>query len=193
MQKDKLFKKGSAITVFVIIALAFAGLLFINSNDVTAENNSRIFESLSSDNGEILTAGSGTSSYSAVLKMISALVIVIACIYFSMIFIRKGLGKKFSSNQESNILEVLETTYLSPKKTVSLLRVAGKSVLIGITETQISVLAELGEEETAKLTANIAPQLVSGESSNFKNIMEKVFDGIKKSNFGRRQVTAESR
>ena len=193
MQKDKLFKKGSAITVFVIIALAFAGLLFINSNDVTAENNSRIFESLSSDNGETLTAGSGTSSYSAVLKMISALVIVIACIYFSMIFIRKGLGKKFSSNRESNILEVLETTYLSPKKTVSLLRVAGKSVLIGITETQISVLAELGEEETAKLTATVAPQLVSGESGNFKNIMEKIFDGIKKSSFGRRQVTAESR
>ncbi len=192
MPKDKLFKKGSAITVLVIIALAFCGLLFINSNEVTAENNSQILESLSKDKGNILPGKEGSSSYSAVLKMISALVIVIACIYLSMLLIKKGLGKKFSSNKEINVLEVLETTYLAPKKSVSLLRVADKSVLIGITDNQISVLTELGVEETAKLTAGVSTQIQTNQSTNFKNIMGKVFDGIKKSNFGRRELTAES-
>ncbi|MEE8423643.1 MAG: flagellar biosynthetic protein FliO, partial [Thermodesulfobacteriota bacterium] len=41
------------------------------------------------------------------------------------------IGKKYAGNKTNNILEILETTHLGPKKSLSLVRVADKSVLVG--------------------------------------------------------------
>ncbi len=193
MQKHNLLSKRSIITVVLIIAVALTGLLLLNSNDALAENNKVLFESTSSTFNKSEISKESTATFSPIVKMVSALFIVIVCIYMSIFLLKKGMGKKFSSNSELNSLELLETTYLGPKKSVSLVRVAGKSVLLGITETQISILTELGEEETAALLSKTQQEVAPSVSIDFKSIFEKVATRFKKTNLNGRHITAESK
>ena len=85
--------------------------------------------------------------------MLSALVVVIACIYGGIYLLRRMMGRRHSGRGGAGLLQVLETAHLGPRKSVSLVRVADKSVLVGVTEGQISVLTELDETKTAEIVA----------------------------------------
>lgn len=90
--------------------------------------------------------------------MLSALVIVIACIYLGIYLLKKLMGRKYGGYSKDNLLQVIETTYVGPKKTVSLVRVADKAVLIGVTDNTISVLTELDEAKTAEIMPAVAAE-----------------------------------
>ena len=141
-------KQRSIIAIIVILVAAIGILLGVNSDPVTADQSAAI----SGDQAGTTEAMSTTLTNSALpslLRMVSALVIVIACIYGGIFLLRRLMGQRQGRQGQSNILEVLETTSVAPKKTVSLIRVADKAVLVGITETGMSVLTELSPDETA--------------------------------------------
>jgi flagellar biogenesis protein FliO len=62
--------------------------------------------------------------------------------------LKKLMAKRHTGRSGNSLLEVIETAYIDPKKSLSLVRVADKSVLIGITDNQISVLTELDQQHT---------------------------------------------
>jgi len=65
---------------------------------------------------------------------------VLACgAYFFIKKYTKGIDKKNPANQ----IKVLTQHYLGPKKSLAIVRVAGESVLIGITEQNISMIKSL--------------------------------------------------
>jgi flagellar biosynthetic protein FliO len=114
----------------------------------------------------------------SILKMILALAAVIACIYVGIFILKKMTGQKKIKGGGTSILEVIETAHLDPKKSLSLVRVADRSVLIGVTDSQITVLTEIDSDQTSELltAAQKRPQedafgmLLKSASDRFKGL-----------------------
>ena len=143
------------LTLGIILAIAFSGLiLVVSQHDVSAGQTTAAGIAQSAPVTESTSeAGTFESAYGSIFKMIAALVLVIACIYGALYLLGRLMGKRGGKAAAGRNLEVLESTYVGPKKSVSLLRVGDRSVLVGVTDTGISMLTELSEQETASLLA----------------------------------------
>jgi len=158
--------------VAAILGLAFMGLLFINTDPVTADRTAASVLQEGQGQTEVtesdLSSAMATSALPSLLKMLSALVVVVLCIYVGIFLLKRTMGRRYAGNRRNSVLEVLETTYVGPKKTVSLIRVADKAVLVGITDGAISVLAELDANQTAEITAR---ENVEKENYSFRRML----------------------
>jgi flagellar protein FliO/FliZ len=176
--------------VTVILALAILGLVAVNTNQTSAD---LIHQSDAEKNsaGETATTPPETtgSTFYSLIRMVSALVIVIGCIYGGIFLLKRASGSRTSGSSKNKALEVLETAYVAPKKTVSLIRVADKSVLIGVTENGMSVLTELDSSQTAEL-------IPSGNEvqtpASFGSVFRKVSERVSDFRFKRPQAAANS-
>ncbi|MEE8576897.1 MAG: flagellar biosynthetic protein FliO [candidate division Zixibacteria bacterium] len=193
MEKTPKSKRRSQLTAIIIVIVALIGVLVIKTDQATAvKANSTTTEAttLQDQTGAttgVKTDGFYSSAAPSLFKIISALVIVIACIYVGVYLLRRLMGKKYSGNRQSNLLEVLETTYIGPKKTVSLVRVADRAVLVGTSENHISPLAELDADETARILAAAGPE---EETENFKKVFKTAVTKLKEIGFKRTDKTA---
>ncbi len=156
--------------VVVIIGLAITGLLVINTDTVTAD---RIGTSVTDNNSESLhdvpTLGTSMTVLPSLLRLFSALIIVIGCIYGGIYLLKRVMNRRFHGNGSFHALEVLETTHIGPKKMVSLVRVGNKAVLVGMTETTISPLAELDTEQTHEI---LSQQQATIPEHDFKKVLK---------------------
>jgi flagellar biosynthetic protein FliO len=107
----------------------------------------------------------------ALIKLLAALIVVVVGIYGFLLLLRRMMGQKFSGNRKSNLLEVIETTYVAQKKSVSLVKFADRSVLIGVGESGISVLAELDELTTSEMLAKT--DLNEKAATGFKHFLSE--------------------
>ena len=143
------------LTLGVILAVAFCGLLLVVSQrEVEATNTAGTVVMSSTATTE--PAGEATtfeSAYGSIFKMIAALVVVVGCIYGGLYLLGRLMGRGGKGAARGRNLELLESTFVGPKKSVSLLRVGDRSVLVGVTDNGISMLTELSEQETASLLA----------------------------------------
>ena len=137
------------IVVALIVSAALAGTFMIDTNHVSATGGGLVGNI---ENGIAHSSSENDGAvWPSIIKMVSALVVVLFALYGSVYLLKKGMGRKFARGNTGCALEVLESTFVAPRKTVSLLRVADRSILIGITEKQINILTELSVEQTAAL------------------------------------------
>lgn len=174
--------RRSQLTVIIIVIVALIGVLVIRTDQATAvkaDGSAAVTTAQEDQTGTttgLKTDGFYSSAAPSLFKLISALVIVIACIYAGVYLLKRLMGKKYSGNRQSNLLEVLETTYIGPKKTISLVRVADRAVLVGTSENQISPLAELDAEETARILADAC---LEEETESFKKVFKTALTKLK--------------
>jgi flagellar protein FliO/FliZ len=71
-----------------------------------------------------------------------SLVIIIGIIYLTVFLLRKLSGNRLGGKKGTTI-QIVEQAYLAPKKSVCLLKLADRAVLVGITDTNINLLTEL--------------------------------------------------
>ncbi|RKX20833.1 MAG: flagellar biosynthetic protein FliO [Candidatus Zixiibacteriota bacterium] len=178
------------VTVAVIVFTAVVGLMFINTGKANAEligmNNADGTVS-ESDNNQL-----ATSVVPSLLKIISALVIVLVAIYLSVYLLKKTMGKKFSGNKSLDSLEVIETTYVAPKKTISLVRVGNKSVLVGVTEQNISMLTELTTDETDEILSVEQVESTQINQNSFKEFLSVASNKVKEFSHKGKPLTVKS-
>jgi flagellar biosynthetic protein FliO len=188
-------KRRQIITVAIILSVALLGLMLVTTQ--RSSEHQSLYAGLGASTVAPDTAATATApSYEgmvgrsvaaiSIFKMLLALAVVIACIYGGIFLLKKMTGRKRTGAAGTNLLEVLETTYLDPKKSLSLVRVAGKSVLIGVTETQISVLTEFDQEHTNTLLASSAGK---PQTESFGNILRSASVTLK--GFGSRRDTSQ--
>jgi len=177
-------KRRNVVGVTIILVLAFAGLIMINADPAGADR-------LVGDNAQAAATAESPEFVGAALpslmRMISALVIVIACIYGGIWLLRKGMNR--TGGTVGRTLEVLETTGVAPKKTVSLIRVADKAVLIGVTESGISLLTELTPEETAEI---VQAQQPTASESGFGTLLATASGKLREIGLRRKQTAVEA-
>ncbi len=89
--------------------------------------------------GKAAASSDNTSLGQKVLFSFSILgVLVLTTWMFGRKYLKKGL-----INVQNHQIRILSQTSLGPKKSLAVIRVAGESVLIGITDTQISMIKSL--------------------------------------------------
>jgi len=155
-------KQRGRWTIPIVLAACLAGFLLVTIGRSTeqkslyADNAAVGQQALASDTTRPASveyqpmAGKGDAAISMV-KMLVALGVVVVAIYIGIFLLKKLMNRRHTAGSASNLLQVLETAYLDPKKSLSLVRVADKSVLIGVTDNQISVLTEFDSEHTEQV------------------------------------------
>jgi len=87
---------------------------------------------------------------------------VIGLLVLFMHFLRKYLFKPIGTGLPGGEFQVVRQYHLGPKKTVALVRFAGRLLLLGVTDSNISTLAEIDDaEEVEKIVSSI-----NGSGSN---------------------------
>ncbi len=81
-------------------------------------------------------------SVPSLARIVVALLVIVVIIYAAVFLLRRLSGSRLSGGRGKTI-QVIEQTYLAPKKSVCLLKLADRAVLIGITDTSINMLTEL--------------------------------------------------
>ena len=147
-------QKRNRFALIVVIAAAMVGTILVgvgrNGEHATvfAQQASPV-DSLTPAVTPAYQPMTGKSEAAAsLMKMLVALAVVIVCIYVGVFLLKKLVVKRQMGRGAGSLLQVIETAYIDPKKSLSLVRVADKSVLIGVTDNQISVLTELDPQHT---------------------------------------------
>lgn len=159
-----------------ILVLALLGLVAINvGNGQADDGSSQSAAQTETTSQQTLKAGEqalGSSVLPALIKMGLALLAVVVCIYLGLYVLRRMMGKKYSGNRAGQVLEVLETTYLAPKKSVTLVRVANKAIVVGMTESSMVTLSELDDEQTREI---LDAQNVTVPDPKFEQVLSDAF------------------
>lgn len=181
MQKNKILKKRSVWTRLLVL-LTLLGLVVVFSGMLSSPGSSEPIDKLASTNlsNELNDSSARPESYfntfGPVVRMIAALLFVILCIYFGLFILKRMTGHQDRGLAGNDSLKVLQTTYLAPKRSVSLVKIANRSIIIGVTENQLSLLGELSEEETAEIEMSAE---TSREPDKFGRFLNSAIEKIK--------------
>jgi flagellar biosynthetic protein FliO len=189
-------KSKKILLIFAIILIVSAGFIAAKFGVVSADKGVLYTESgktgdlYQNQHGLSAETTANESMTGALFKLLGALIIVVAGIYGFLLLLRKMMGRKFSGNRGNNLLEVIETTYIAQKKSVSLVRYGNRAVLVGVGDSGITVLAELDESATSDI---LTYQEDANESkpgfSHFLKEAGKNFIGISLKTAGSRPKT----
>ncbi|MCX6826375.1 MAG: flagellar biosynthetic protein FliO [candidate division Zixibacteria bacterium] len=178
-------KKKTGFLIAMLAAMIMAVLLITKLTGVSSAAYENSGGNTPADTSIIKIMGPNETQVKAVdsesvvislAKLIGALVVVVGAIYGFLFILKKMMGAKLSANRGSRLIEVLETTYIAQKKSVSLVRFGGRAVLVGVSEGNMTALAELNPEETAQITAE---STLEKSNVGFKNILIDAKEKIK--------------
>jgi len=183
-------RKRSLVTTAMIIAAAVIGLFLISSNGGHADQAAGVdapSESVATPaaTGQLWS----DSALPALAKMVGALLVVIVCIYLGVYLLKRTMGGRLHSSRGTNALEIIETAGLGQHKTLSLVRVGEKSVLVGVTEGRMTLLTELDADDTAAILAS-APTEV--DPDGFGRMLNTAAKSVKKFALKNRRAVLES-
>ena len=82
-----------------------------------------------------------------IIKMVTALGIVLSLLFGVLYLAKKFLGKKMGLDGQEQKIKVITSTYLGPKKSIALVEVAGEKIVVGVTATHITMLTKIGRDE----------------------------------------------
>jgi flagellar biogenesis protein FliO len=155
--------KKRIVWIALIALLSLAALLLsrfggVSAGEITGSNQ-EVHPVVTEDGkpGGLPVKETGNESIIfSLLKLLGALIAVVIAIYGFLYILKLMMGRRLSANKSSSLIEVLETAHLSPKKALSLVRFSDRAVLIGVSDTGLTALAELDAEETAKIISEYA-------------------------------------
>ena len=111
----------------------------------------------------------------ALFKMISALAITLGVMIIAVYGFKKAINKSTGGITDGESIKVLATRYLGPKKSIVLIDVLGKILLIGIASGNISLLTEINDSD---LIEQIRPAgSKKGETIPFMHHLKRLFPG----------------
>ncbi len=174
--RQKGHKTSWKLIILLVVSAAFILTRFgiVAATEVKTENEAVVIAQVDNSPDKTIPGastgavlGNDESLVGPLIKLLLALVAVVGGIYGFLILLRKMMGSKFSSNKGNRLLETIETTYIAQKKSVSLIRYGEKSVLVGVSDNSISVLAELSSDETKKIISDCT---VGKREAGFKSV-----------------------
>ncbi|MCD6249721.1 MAG: flagellar biosynthetic protein FliO [candidate division Zixibacteria bacterium] len=183
--------------VVVIAVLSLAGLSLIKVGDASADSAATVLGSdlTKTTDAEVALSSVGpiavkpdSGVYTAMGKMLGALGVVILLAYVALYALRRLMGKRYGGGGKSS-LEVLQTTHVGQHKTISLVRVGQRSVLVGVTEQNISTLTELDVQETEEI---IGAATVPETKDGFASLLTAATDRLKIVGLKRKSAVLET-
>jgi len=184
------------ITIVVMMVVALAGLTLVKVDSVSADKTEGVSdqEVMPASQGaaagaEPIATAPAPSVFGTVIKMLSALVVVVLLAYGALYALRRMMGKRYGGAIRNGSLEVLQTTYVGPHKAISLVKVGRRSVLVGVTDNQISTLTELDVEETQEI---MGAATVCDKKESFSGILSVAANKLKTIGVRKKQAALET-
>lgn len=81
--------------------------------------------------------------WESLFRTVSALAIVLVLMGIATVIFRRVMGHRLGVVERRPLVQVLATGYLAPRKTVSLVSVAGEYLIVGTTATDLVPLGRL--------------------------------------------------
>ncbi len=81
------------------------------------------------------------------IRMASALAIVLALMGGLVVLVRRFAGTRFCAPVSAPIVQVLGSGYIGPRKSISLVSVAGELLIVGMTPTDLVSLGHVTDRE----------------------------------------------
>ena len=193
MPKNKPHTRRSIIGAALIVAVALVGLLVTGVPPSAAKQSGIPAVTVSpadtpaADSPAPLTGY--TSALPSLVRMLSALIIVIFAIYVGLYVLRRLMNRRFAGVGAPNALEVIQSAPVGPKKSVTLVRIGDRSVLLGITDEHISPLTELTEEETGRI---LAATQTEQATPVFSTVLQRAVGRLKEMSQGKRTAAMET-
>lgn len=85
--------------------------------------------------------------WDSIIRTASALALVLALIGGLVLLVRRFAGTRFCAPVSSQIIQVLGSGYVGPRKSISLVSVAGEFVIVGMTQTDLVPLGHITDRE----------------------------------------------
>lgn len=98
------------------------------------------------------STSAGTGTHELFVKM-TLMVLAVLVLGAALIFVSKRIAPRLAQ-QSGKKIQVVETAHLGHRKTVHLLKVGGKMVLIGCTNENITMLSEINEPVETDFSVN---------------------------------------
>ncbi len=103
--------------------------------------------------------------WESLFRTISALAIVLVLIGIATVIFRRVMGHRLGVDGGRPLVQVLGTGYIAPRKTVTLVAVAGEYLIVGTTATDLVPLGRLNDstqlQELLARTAESSPPQTS--------------------------------
>lgn len=165
------FKKIIA-AVFLCTAAIFC--LYSQSQNINTVSEESIVLSESSVDGNTVESSSvnykGASTIGTFIRMIVALLIVVALIYGVLWFVRK---KTNVMKNDDEYLRRAAYINISPSKTIEVITLIDKAYLIGVTEDNITLLGEINDKELVEaMNINSDKKNSSTKPVNFSQVLD---------------------
>jgi flagellar protein FliO/FliZ len=85
--------------------------------------------------------------WDSIIRTASALALVLALIGGLVILVRRFAGTRFCGPVSTQIVQVLGSGHIGPRKTISLVSVAGEFLIVGMTPTDLVPLGHITDRE----------------------------------------------
>lgn len=101
--------------------------------------------------------------WDSAFRMLSALAVVLALMMIVVAIARRVMGARSYASADAPLVRVLSTGYVAPRKTISVVSVAGELLIIGATATD---LIPLGRVRNSDYIRRLVPPTASSESKS---------------------------
>lgn len=161
------------ILLLSFVLICFALTVTVIQADVFADaKGSGLFNGDSNDDSVF-------GGYKGYFKTISTLIIVIALILVTVYVIKKKYGVSTNLGRSKRMIQVVDHTPMGVKKSLYLVKVPGKHLILGVTNDNIGLITEIENEYITAGNSSIG----GDDSANKKEFL----DIIKKSMSERKQ------
>ena len=157
----------------IILLLAFNNFVFSQN----ASGDTASFENDTSYFAEPESAGAGNASnYKApstagmIIKMIVVLALVIAALYGIMLFFKK---RNNNVQSDDDFMRRVSSLTFSPGKSVEIVTLVDRCFMLGVTESNINLIAEITDKEMiSALNLNFDKKQNTKKPMNFNDVLE---------------------
>ncbi len=90
----------------------------------------------------------GVDFFSSLIKMVSALAVVLGILIAAMYFLRKFIKGTGTGIDDGKFIKILSTRYIGPKCSIMLMDVLNHIIVVGISNNQITMLTTITDPKS---------------------------------------------
>jgi flagellar protein FliO/FliZ len=91
----------------------------------------------------------------SLVKMLFALALVLGLMIGAMYFIKKILHSNAPEMDRGSLIRILASRYLGPKNSILVVDIAGEVIVVGLSNSQLTMLTTISDKEALDMLRNI--------------------------------------
>ena len=122
------------------------------------------------------------------IKRFSALLLVLG-IFMGLFYLLRRFLKRDVTGPGQKIIRIIDRSYIGVKKSVTLVEVPGKILVLGVTSDRISLLTHIEDPDSIE---QIKESSASGAPLSFSNHLSRLLTNVRDSRTGKEAVSAQA-